>query len=67
MSQAEIYNIMRSNPNKIFTIFDLIKLVDTNMSTLSMNLKKLRQDKFIKYKSKKVKCRHKYYYWFGND
>jgi len=65
MSKQEVYNILRSNPKKIFTIYDLKKLVNINLSTLCANLLKLRKDKLIKCKQEIVNSAYKkHYYWY---
>jgi DNA-binding MarR family transcriptional regulator len=62
VSQQEVYNILNNNPNKIFTIKDLIGLVNINPSSLSCSLKKLRLGNFINCIIKREGGKIKHYY-----
>ena len=62
MAQQEVYNILNNNPNKIFTIKDLLGLVNINESSLSCSLRKLRLGGFINCIRKKTNGGFKHYY-----
>jgi predicted transcriptional regulator len=66
MGQQEVYNFLKDRPNEWFTSRDISKFIDTSVGSVTVALKRLRENNEVQYKAiaKKGKKRARYLYKF---
>ena len=64
MSQEEVLYILKQNRNKQSTVMELANILNKGVSAISVNLRKLYDDKLIEREELKQTCKHKTRYLF---
>jgi len=61
MGQEEVYNLLKANPNRWFTLKEIKAHLNIGKNSLSANLRRMRYSagKFIKVNSKEIPFKYK--------
>lgn len=67
MGQNEVYNVLKKNKHKWFSVTDMQKKVEGVRSSITTSFKKLRESGFVIWKEELINSKHVYLYKYKGN